>query len=146
MGRNVGKVKEGGAFFKPAQYVTSIAIVIETKSIALQVPNTFKGKTEMRDEVTADVTIFSTLESVEQGVPTEFIKDATIGHGALVNGVREGIPMEYYVIVRKEDFKSGNSGFVFREVDAGLGKKLQAYMDKRDADRKAALDAVPDFA
>lgn len=145
MSRNVGTISQGGKFFKPAEHINDIAIVVEAQSLFHNATNAYKGNPQPRDEVTADITIFKSQESLERGAPDEVIKGGKIVHGALVNSVKENLPMEYHVIVRKESFSSGNSGYVFREVDAGTGKKLVAYLDKRDAELKAALESVPDF-
>lgn len=145
MGRNVGTISQGGKFFKPAEHINDVAIVVEAKSVWHNATNSYKGNPQPRDEVTADITIFASQEALERGEPSDVIKDGKIVHGALVNSVKENLPMEYHVIVRKESFSSGNSGYVFREVDANTGKKVTAFLDKRDAELKAALESVPSF-
>lgn len=133
----------GGTFFKPAEHMNDLAIMVEPKRIDKNKEHTYQGRTSVRDEVVADVTIFPTEESLDKGEPT-VIKNAIFTHGMLTGTLERVIGGVMVGIVRKIPTKAG-SGYAFRDVDASTEAKVGNYYVNREAAIKAALNDVPDF-
>ncbi|MEU4155675.1 hypothetical protein [Actinoplanes sp. NPDC026670] len=138
----------GGSVFKPKDHISDVAFLIEPKSIARQQPNTYQGKTTYRDEVTADITVFRTLESLEKGVPDEVIKATRVVHGMLSDTLEKVLAAgpDNAVAVRldKVPTQSG-AGFVWRDLDAEKAGLVGAYAEKREEAIKAAVAEAPSF-
>lgn len=134
----------GGAFFKPADHMNDLAILIEPKRIDKGVQSTYNNQTRLRDEVTADITIFGTEESLAKGEPTRVIKSGKVVHGMLTSTLERIIDGAMVAIVRKIPTQAGQ-GYVFRDVDPAVEAKVGDYYTKRNAEVEANLADVPDF-
>ncbi|WP_432482553.1 hypothetical protein [Kineococcus esterisolvens] len=134
----------GGAFFKPADHMNDLALLIEPKRIEKGVPNTYQGQTRIRDEVYADIAVFATSESLDKGEPTETLKNAKVVHGMLTSTLEQAMGQAMVSIVRKIPTKGG-SGYVFRDTDASTEAKVADYYTKREAAIGEAMESVPDF-
>jgi hypothetical protein len=130
----------GSSFFKPKEYQTALALLVEPKSIDKDVPNEYKGKTTLRDEIIADVTVFNLSESLEKGEPDEVIKSTRITHSMLTGTLSKMIGDPLIGIVRLIDTKAG-SGYAFRDVEGEAQDQLIAYYTKREE----AAEAAPSF-
>lgn len=133
----------GGTFFKPAEHMHDLAILIEPKRIDRGIPNTYQGRVTMRDEVTADVAIFPTSESLERGTPT-VIKNARFVHGMLTSTLEKILGGALVGVVRKVPTQAG-SGYAFRDVDPAIESMVGAYYTNRETAVAAAMADVPDF-
>lgn len=134
----------GGAYFKPADHMTDIALLVEPKSIERNVPNEYQGRVTNRDEVTADITVFANTGAIESGTPTEIIKGAKVVHGMLTETLSKMLGEASVAIVAKIPTKRG-SGFVWRDASPDATAKVAAYYEGRAAALEAALADVPDF-
>ncbi|MEU7570349.1 hypothetical protein [Micromonospora sp. NPDC049240] len=134
-----------GEFFKPAEHMNDLALLIEPKSIRKNVPHTYQGVSSVRDELTADITVFRTEESLDKAQPSRVIKGATIAHKYLVADLEAAIGQVFLGVVTKKPFKNGGSGFVWKSVDPSTEAKAANYFTNREAAISAALDDAPDF-
>jgi hypothetical protein len=128
----------GGTIFKPANYMNDLALLVEPKRVDKGIPNTYNGKTTMRDEVTADITVFGTSEALDKGEPTEVIKSAKVVHTMLTSTLERIIGGAMVAVIRKVPTKSG-SGFAFRDVEPTIETAVGAFYEKREA---AVVDAL----
>lgn len=136
---------QGGSFFKPADHMTVLALLVEPKSIQKNVENNYQGSISHRDEVTADVTIFNTSEALATGVPTSIQKNSTFTHGMLTSTLERIMGGATVAVVRKVPTKRGE-GFAFRDVDSTVEGQVAVYYTNREAARTEALANVPSFA
>lgn len=130
----------GGSFFKPAEYQTALALLVEPKELHKDVPNEFKGKVQPRDEVVADITVFNNSESLEKGEPSEIIKSTRVTHSMLTGTLSKMIGDPLIGIIRMIDTKAG-SGYAFRDAEGDAPDLVEAYYDKREA----AVESAPSF-
>jgi hypothetical protein len=138
----------GGSVFKPKDHMQDVAFLIEPKSVNRQVPNTYQGKTSYRDEVTCDITVFATLESLEKGEPSEIMKATRTVHPMLSDTLDKVLAAgpDNAVAVRLDKVNTKNgSGFVFRDLDGERAALVGAYAEKREAAVAAAVADAPDF-
>ena len=138
----------GGSVFKSKDHLNDVAFLIEPKSVQKQVPNTYQGKTSYRDEVTCDIAVFRTLESLEKGEPSEILKSVRTVHPMLSDTLVKVLAAgpDNAVAVRLDKVTTQNgSGFVFRDLDATKAGLVSAYADKREAAVAAAVADAPDF-
>jgi hypothetical protein len=133
----------GGTFFKPAEHMNDLAIMVEPKSVQKNVSSTYNNVTRVRDEVTADVTIFPTEESLDKGTPT-VVKNAVFTHGMLTSTLERVMGGVMVGVIRKVPTKAG-SGYAFRDVDASTEGKVGNYYVNREKAINEALADVPDF-
>jgi hypothetical protein len=134
----------GNSFFKPAEHMTDLAILVEPKSIERGVPSTYNGNTRMRDEVLADISVFSDQGALDKGEPSKVMKNCKVVHGMLTSTLEKILGGATVAIVTKIPTEKGE-GFVFRDVDSDTENKVGAFFDAREAEVAAALEAVPDF-
>jgi hypothetical protein len=136
----------GGTFFKPLDHMNDLALLIEPTSITKGVENTYQGRTTLRDEVTADVTVFGTSEALEKGEPTAVIKGARVVHGMLTSTLERVMGGAMVAVVRKIPTKNG-SGYAFRDVEWEVEAVVGAYWEQREAavDAARASGAMPSF-
>ncbi|WP_018728537.1 hypothetical protein [Salinispora pacifica] len=134
-----------GEFFRPAHHMNDLALLIETKSIRRNVPNTYQGVTSTRDEVVADITIFSTSESLDKGQPSKVLKGATITHKYLTPDLEAFVDKPFLAIVTRKTFANGGSGFVWRGTDPSVEGKVENYFTSREEAVTRALANVPTF-
>lgn len=130
----------GASFFKPAEHMTDLALLIEPKTIERNVPSTYQGTTRNRDEVIADITVFSNQSDLDGGTPAKVMKSAKITHGMLTSTAEKILGGAMVATVTKIPTKGG-SGYVFRDVDAETEGKVGAYYTARS---EAAANA-PSF-
>lgn len=146
----------GSSYFKPEEFKGAVALLVEPKSIARDVPNTFAGITKNRDEVTADVTVFNTQADLEAGNGIEHL-GMTITHSGIVNKIGNQIGESVVGRVGKKKFpKSPAPAWVIdpdnteatvegTPVDDATFDLVAAYYEAREARLQAALASVPSF-
>lgn len=139
-----GKVADHvtSGYFKPLDHMTALALLVEPKSIARNVPSEYKGTVRNRDEVVADISIFENSGDINAKKPSNILKSVKVVHGMLTQALEHFIPDGAIVVqVTKVDTKNG-SGYVFRDVtDAEVLGAAKAYYDGRTA----AAAAAPSF-
>ncbi|GGN40073.1 hypothetical protein FHR83_007127 [Actinoplanes campanulatus] len=150
MGINIVNPSEftGGAFLKPAEHMNDLALLVKPKRIDKNVESTYQGQTRVRDEVIADVTVFSTSESLEKGIPSRVIKGCKIAYGMLTGTLErilnEGPDGAIVSVIRKVPTSKG-SGYAFRDVEASVLAQVVKYAEALEAEVEKALSDVPDF-
>lgn len=130
----------GASFFKPKEYQNDLALLIEPKTIQRGVENTYNGKTTLRDEVVADISIFSNQAALESATPTTILKSAKVVHGMLTSTLEKVLGGAMVATVTTTATKSG-SGYVFRDVDAATEEAVGNYYKSRSE----AVAAAPSF-
>ena len=120
----------GASYFKPANHMNDLALLIEPKTIERNVPSTYAGQTRTRDEVISDVSVFSNQAALDSGVPTTILKSTKIVHGMLTSTVEKILGGAMVATLTKVQTQAG-SGFVFRDVDAEVEGKVGAYFTAR---------------
>jgi hypothetical protein len=134
----------GGAFFKPGDHMTDLALLLEPKAIDKEVKSEYKGNVRYRDEVTCDISVFATSESLDKGEPTTIMKNCRVVHGMLTSTIERIIGGAMVATVTKVSTKAGE-GYVFRDVNPDTESKVGAYFSKRAEEVAANLDAAPGF-
>lgn len=134
----------GGSFFKPADHMTALALLVEPKRIDKNVESTYQGTTRLRDEVTADITVFKTQEALEKGEPNEVLKSVKVAHGMLTGSLEKVMGGAMLGIVRKVPTKSG-SGYAFRDVESDHEALVANYYTQREAAAAEAVAEAPSF-
>lgn len=136
----------GGTFFKPAEHMNDLALLIEPTAIVKGVENTYQGRTTLRDEVSADITVFATSEALEKGEPSVVMKGARVVHAMLTSTLERVMGGAMVAVVRKIPTRSG-SGFAFRDVEWETEAAVGAYFEQREAtvDQARASGAMPSF-
>lgn len=134
----------GGSFFKPAEHMNDLAILLEPKHIDKNVKSEYQGNVRERDEVTADISTFATSEALEKGKPTQIMKNCKIVHGMLTSTVERIIGGAMVARLDKAQTKGG-SGYVFRDVTPEVEAQVGGYFENRSAEVEQNLADVPDF-
>ena len=136
----------GGSIFKPSNHMNDLALLVEPTTITRGVSNTYNGKTTLRDEVTADVTVFANSEALEHGEPTAVLKGARVVHAMLTSTLERLIGGAMVAVIRKIPTQAG-AGYAFRDVDWQTEAVVGAYFEKRETavDQAVASGAMPSF-
>lgn len=137
----------GSSFFKPAEHVNDIALVVEPLSIAKNVPNTYRGKTSERDEVTANVTVFRDQAALDSKTPSDVLRGVKVTSTALVSKLEailsakpnDALP----AIIRKESGE--NTYYAFKDLDDATLAKVAEWYEEREAQLQAAIADAPSF-
>jgi hypothetical protein len=120
----------GASYFKPAEHMTDLALLIEPKSVAKNVPSTYNNQTRNRDEVIADIAVFSNQAELDSGNPGKVMKSCKIVHGMLTSTAEKLVGQAFVATVQKIPTQAG-SGYVFRDVDSASEAKVGAYYSAR---------------
>ena len=130
-----------GAFFKPADYATNPALLVDVKRFEAQRPGNYGPK----DTVHADIYAFATEADIEAGKPS-VIQGAMIQSSMLARDLSGLVGVATVVKLDQIDLKnSPNKGWVWRKVDDATKAKVVAYAQKREAEIAAAAEDAPDF-
>jgi hypothetical protein len=135
---------KSGAFFKPADHMNDIAILVEPKVVQYNVENEYNGQKRTRDEVNADLTFFGTSEALDKGEPTLIVKNSTIVHGMLTGTAAKLIDEAMVAQVHKVPTKMG-SGYAWRDVAPEIEAKVANYFTTREAKLAEAIADAPSF-
>ena len=134
----------GASFFKPAEHMTDLALLIEPKSVDKNVPSTYKGTTRNRDEVICDITVFANQAALDKGEPTSEMKSTKVTHGMLTSTVEKILGGAMVATVTKIPTQAGE-GYVFRDVSPETEAKVGAYYEGREKAVEDALASAPGF-
>lgn len=132
-------------FFKPADYPTTL-MLIEPTHIDREVPYEFQGQTNTRDEVTADLTIFATKESLTVRMPTQIVKGIKVTQRGLARTLSRGIGQQIAATgVRKGTSKNGAPVWEFIIPDSGSEEMrlFAAYLEHRETAIAASVAEAP---
>jgi hypothetical protein len=131
----------GGDFFKAAEHMTDLAIVLEPKRIYTE-PDPFNpGQT--RECCTADIAIFRDSGDVEKAEPSEVMLDAKITGQLLVADINKEGWVGEVVLVTIETTKSGR-GYVWRSVTfPGAQDAAAKWFTERETARTEAAASFP---
>lgn len=130
----------GASFFKPKEHQTDLALLIEPKTIAKNVPSTYNNQTRNRDEVIADISVFSNQAALDSATPTQVMKSCKVVHGMLTSTLEKILGGAMVGVVTTTTTQAG-SGYVFRDVDSETEAKVGTYF----TNRSAAAAAAPSF-
>jgi hypothetical protein len=130
----------GNSFFKPKEHQTDLAILVEPKTIEKNVPSTYNGTTRVRDEVIADITVFSNQGALDNGQPSKIMKSCKVVHGMLTSTLEKILGGAMVATVTTTQTQAG-SGYVFRDVDDQTEAKVGAYYTARSE----AAASAPSF-
>lgn len=154
-----GAIGGGGPqYFKPADHVGDVALIIEPRNIRKGVKTNFRdrdGGQVIRDEAVAFVTAFRSETSLEEGRPyfqqlvtftnKKFVEDC---ERLLEQGKRDG-DENPAAIVRLEQWQpkgGGNKVWIFKELTEGAAYDAAvAYYERREAELAKAIEEAPDF-
>lgn len=134
----------GSGFFKPAEHMTALALLVEPKTIEKNVPNTHNGQTRNRDEVLADISVFENQAALDSGQPTSIFQKVKVTHGMLTRDLEKILGGAMVGTVTKIQTKAG-AGYVFRDVDSTVEGIVGNYYTNREAAVAEALDNAPSF-
>lgn len=137
----------GASFFKPAEYLTATALLVEpVEHLRDQTAQKFGGGgTYLRDEALCDITVFKTSEAAEGGEPTEILKSVKITNAMLVDTASKLIGDQIVSVLKKIPTKNG-SGYVFRDAESQAAiDGVVGHFEKREAALVEAIAAAPSF-
>lgn len=123
----------GGSYFKPKEHGNDLALLVEPRSINKDVPNTYQGRTTMRDEAVCDITVFGTSEALDKGTPTLVMSGVKVVHGMLSSTCERTIGEAFVARVDRIQTQNG-SGYVWRDVDPEVESKVGAYYEARNTE------------
>lgn len=134
---------QGGGWFKPADNLAAVAILVEVHSFDRQRPTPNGPK----DSVLADVTIFKDGAALTGGTP-EVTKGQRIEQTILARDLETIVGGA--TIVKLEQIPAKKPGaypaWVWRPVtDGGVRKAIVDYAAGRDKAAEAAVEVAPDF-
>ena len=130
----------GASFFKPADHMSDLALLIEPKSVDRDVSSEYQGNVRLRDEVVCDISVFANQSALENGEPTTIIKSTKVVHGMLTSTVSKIIGGAMVATLNMAQTQKG-SGFVFRDADVETEEAVGVYFTARSE----ATEAAPTF-
>lgn len=143
MGLNVVEVTSGGQFFKPEEQKDAIAILVEVRRFAPQVPSKFGPK----DTIYADLTVFGSQSDLDAGKPSAEFKNAEIQQTVLVKNL-QGVGEGNATIAKltKLPPKNGNQpAWAWANVSGDTKDRVLAYGNAREAAKAQAAASAPSF-
>jgi hypothetical protein len=143
MAFQVEKIPGGsGAFFKPAEYVDAVAILIEVRRFEAQRPGSTYGP---KDTIYADLTVFKDEAALDGGTP-ELASNSVIDFQVLVSDLEVMVGKATIAKLARAKPNGGHKpAWVWREVDASVQEKVVAYATARDEALAAAMADAPEF-
>lgn len=134
---------QAGGWFKPAENIDAVAILLEVHSFDRQRPTPNGPK----DSVLADVTVFKDAASLAAGTP-EISKGQRIEQTILARDLETIVGGATIVVLAQVPPKKpgAHPAWVWRPLtDAGVRKAVVEYANKREAAAEAAVAEAPDF-
>lgn len=119
----------GGGFFKNKEHLEDLALLIEPKSIRKDVPNEFEGRTSLRDELKADVSVFANQADVENKKPSQIHKGVTIT-GVLLTRDLEPLIGDGTIVTLD---KTQKGSYCMRVPEADAEAAAEAYYEARNS-------------
>lgn len=121
----------GGGFFNVKEHLGDLALLIEPKSIRKDVPNEFEGRTSLRDEVKADVSVFANQTDIEAKAPSQVLKGVTFVHVLLTRDLEPLIADSSGTIVTLD--KTSKGSYCMRVPEPDAEAAAEAYYEAREA-------------
>lgn len=136
----------GGTFIKPAELSGALALLFEPQSIKRDVPNTYKGVTKNRDEITTNLTIFNNQDQIDGRQDPVVQAGMICGYSGINSALEPELGGGAVVgIVRKKKSAEGNEYYGLVDPDGATFAKVESYYEKREAARQALIDNAPSF-
>lgn len=134
--------QQSGGWFKPADHTGTLAFLIEVEQFERQRP-TQNGP---KDSALTTITAFENQGALDAGTPT-VTKGVRIEQTVLARDLEPLVGSATIVKLDQVPSKrpGGHPAWVWRPVDGDTRAKVIAYVEKREAEIEAALDAAPDF-
>lgn len=135
------KAVGGGDYFKPADHLHDLAIVIEAKRILRDQPHEVDGVKMTRDVAVADMAFFRNQADVDSKTPSLILKGAQITSKILVADIETNGWLEApaVTVIRKP-----KRAYVYRnEVAPDAEAAAAEWFENRDKQRAAAAEDMP---
>jgi len=135
------KPTTGGNFFKPADHMNDLGILIEPKKVLKDQAHVYEGIHSTRDVGIADIAVFRNSADVETATPSLIIENAQITNQVLVADIERNdwVGKVALVVIRK-----AGRAYVYREPEhPGVEEAAQKYYEAREAEAAANLDDFP---
>jgi len=130
-----------GSFFKTADNLDAVAILVDVKRLEPQRP----GKFGPKDAIHGDIHIFKDAASLDAGTP-EVLQGAIINQAPLVRDLADIVGQATVVKLEMTHFKNvGKDVAVFRTVDPLTKGKVVEYAKALQEKVAAEMDDAPDF-
>lgn len=133
-------IPQSGGFFKPEEHKEDFAILIEPQRFEAERPTNYGP----RDTIWADVTYFRRPEDLESGNAVEE-SNVGIDKTLLARDLRPLVGKAVIATTKKINLKNGNTGWVWNAVPADVKSQVVEWVRKRDAEREAVRETMPDF-
>lgn len=133
------QIVSGGGFFKPADYASAAALLIEPTAFKENVPTNFKnpdGSVQHQDQVIADITVFRTQQDLDLGQP-QVVSNAVVGSAVLAKDLA---PLVGKATIQRVEKAPGKNYWKFALPSPATQTAVVAYVEKREA----ALDTAAD--
>ena len=131
-------------YFKPADYMTALALLVEPKEFIEQETYTDNQTKEekTRDAVIADITVFSTTDDLDGKTEPVVLHNNKITHNYLVSAANRALHGAMVGVVAKP-----GKAYVFQDPPNDFIAKVAIYFDARNKkiEEIKNSDDVPDF-
>lgn len=127
----------GGGFFNTKEHLSDLALLIEPKSIRKDVPNEYNGKTSLRDELKADISVFKNQADIDAKKPSEVLKGVTVT-GVLVTRDLEPLIGGGTIVTLD---KTQQGAYCMRPPQPADEAAAEAYYDARNSAAEAFDDS-----
>lgn len=129
-------------FFDPKKHLNHAALLIEPRSIARDVRSVYMGEETLRDEVTARITAFVTLDDLRAGRPSaDSVQKIT--HRMLASDASRAIGGAFPAVVASLEPK--RKGFVWRDLSAEAASLVESYYQSRGPAEPSYVAEAPGF-
>lgn len=133
--------KQNGGWFKPADNMNAVAILVEVQGLERQRPTPNGPK----DSALVDITIFDTAADLDAGKPSSITEGTRVEQSALARDLFALSVGDATIVTVDQVPTKQKPAWVWRTVSADVRSKVIAYGEAREAAMQAAIDSVPDF-
>jgi hypothetical protein len=134
----------GSAFFKPADYLDAVAILVEPILVEEDVRNEYNGVVNVRDEVTADLMIWSSLADFANDTPV-VLKRVKLTHSGLTRIAKKAVGGATIARVEEYTTKYRSTGFRLAKPDAEAYRLAVEAFEHRRSQIEAVAASAPPF-
>lgn len=143
MALNIVDLPSVGGYFKPKEFASYDALLIEVKQIERDVPTKYGAK----DTITVDITAFEDAEAAKRDAVVESvgtrIQQVDLARKLAALGVGAATIVRVVKLEPSNDLPNG--AWVFRNVAGPVRDAVIDYAERREAAATAAADEMPDF-
>jgi hypothetical protein len=132
-------------FFKPADYLSATALLVEPTHFAENVRNEYNGTVRYRDEVTATITVFNSPAELASKKPSAVLEGVVLTHAALVSTGRKAVGGCFASRLEPYTTKHGTQGFRFGDLNDASKRLCAEFFESREVEIRAAADQAPPF-